>query len=141
MFNRIHFQHKRRTRKGMTLVEMTAVIMVMLALVAIFFMASKAWRRSSDRSTCIINIHSVQKAVRGFSNMYGYNPGETVPSLQDHLFGRDGFLSKLPICPAGGTCVCGESSGADVIPPVGELYLSCSLGDSEKHHPDPATAW
>lgn len=125
----------------MTFIEMSVVILVLLLLIGLFFIAGRAWRRSSDRSVCILNIHSVQKAVRSYSNMYGYSPGSTVPSLQDKIVGADGFIAKLPKCPGGGTCVCGENHGADVIPPVGELYLTCSLGDSEKHHPPQTSDW
>ena len=125
----------------MTLLELTAVIVVMLSLIATLFFGARAWKRSSDRAGCILNIQAVQKAVRGYSNLYGYAPGATVPSLKDQIIGPDAFMSKDPKCPAGGTCTCGEHLGPNVIPPIGQLYLSCSYSSTSDHLPPATTDW
>ncbi len=141
MLTGIHSRSIRHSRKGMTLLELTIIIVVSLSLISILFFTAKAWKRSSDRAACIMNIQAVQKAVRGYSNMYGYAPGATVPSLQNQIIGSDAYLTKIPKCPAGGTCACGEHLGADVIPPLGELYLSCSFGTSANHLPPATDDW
>jgi hypothetical protein len=125
----------------MTLLELTVIILVTLSLITILFIGARAWRRGSDRAACILNIHAVQKAVRGFSNLHGYAPGATVPALKSQLIGPNGFMANDPSCPGGGTCTCGEHLGPDVIPPIGELYLSCSYGTTGQHVPQETSDW
>ncbi len=56
-------------RSGMTLIELTVVILVLLSLVSILFVGAKAWKQGSDRSANVINIRNVQQAVRGHAAM------------------------------------------------------------------------
>lgn len=68
-------------RPGMSLLELTAVILVLLTLITILFIGAKAWKRGSDRAICIIHIQDVQKGVRSYSNLYAAEPGTTVSGL------------------------------------------------------------
>jgi hypothetical protein len=77
-----------------------------------------------------MQIQNVQKGVRSFSNLYGYGPGQNVTGLQARIVGLGRFVEKTPSCPASGSYTYGATFGADTIPPVGELYLSCSLAGS-----------
>jgi len=56
-------------KSGMTLLELTVVILVLLSLIAILFVGARAWKRGSDRAGCIMNIRNVQQAARGHMNM------------------------------------------------------------------------
>jgi type II secretory pathway pseudopilin PulG len=54
-----------RLRAGMTLIEMTVVILVLLSMTGILFIGAKAWKRGSDRSANVMNLRNVQMAMRG----------------------------------------------------------------------------
>lgn len=132
----------RSSRKpGMTLLELTIVILVLMSLISILFVGAQAWKRGSDRTMCIMNIQTVQKAMRSYANLYGYNEGENVTALRERLISRDAYLAAAPVCPGGGTYTYGETYGTDTIPPVGELYLSCSLSETSNHSPTEHADW
>lgn len=125
----------------MTLLELTVVILVLLTLITVLFFGARAWKRGSDRTLCILNIQAVQKAVRGYANMHVVAQGASVPGLQGQLIGVGRFLENTPICPANGTYAFGTVSGADVIPPMGTLYMECSLATTDDHVPQNTTEW
>lgn len=124
----------------MTLLEMTVVILVLLSLITVLFIGAQAWKRGSDRTLCILNIRNVQTGVRSFSNLYGHSPGDSVPGLQMRIIGLGRFVEKSPSCPANGVYTYGDALGPDAIPPIGELYLKCSLSGSG-HVPTNFAAW
>jgi hypothetical protein len=115
---------------GMSLLELTVVILVLLSLISILFIGAQAWKRGSDRTLCILNITNVQKGVRSFSNLYGHGPGENVTGLQIRIVGLGKFVETTPTCPASGAYDYGGDYDDDTIPPMGELYLNCSLSGS-----------
>jgi type II secretory pathway pseudopilin PulG len=121
----------------MTLLELTVVILVLLTLVAVLFIGANAWKNGSDRVLCILNLQSVQKGVRSYSNLNGRNPGETVPGLQAEVIGLGRFVEVMPECPARGT----YSTTGDVIPALGSLYLECSISGATAHEPLNAEDW
>lgn len=121
----------------MTLLELTVVILVLLALVTVLFIGGRAWKRGSDRALCISSLANVQKAVRGYSNIYGYNPGATVPGLESLLIGAGRFVEAMPECPADGVYTTLENQ----IPVVGTLYMTCSLAATEEHVPAAYSDW
>lgn len=121
---------RRAALRGMTLLELTVVILVLLSLISILFIGAQAWKRGSDKTLCIMNIQNVQKGVRSYSNLYGYGPGQTVAGLQVRIVGLGKFVEKTPVCPSSGIYTYGGAFGADTIPPVGQLYLGCSLSGS-----------
>lgn len=125
----------------MTLLEMTAVILVLLSLISLLFIGARAWKRGSDRTLCILQIGNVQQGVRSYSNLYGYAPGEMVPNLQGHVIGLGKFLETSPICPTSGSYTFGEEYGPDTIPPTGTLYMKCSLSASIQHEPQNFAQW
>lgn len=125
----------------MTLLELTVVILVLLSLISILFIASRAWKAGSDRATCIMNIHNVQKGVRGYSYMYGFDPGDTAPGLLGQVIGYGKFVESTPVCHASGVYTFGPDFGEDVIPPVGSIYMPCSLAGSHSHEPLEHTDW
>jgi prepilin-type N-terminal cleavage/methylation domain-containing protein len=47
---------KRKT--GMTLLELTIVILVLLTLVSILFIGARAWKKGSDRAANIMNLRN-----------------------------------------------------------------------------------
>lgn len=69
---KLNTQTKRNA--GMTLLELTVVILVLLSLISILFVGARAWKRGSDRSANIMNIRNCQQAMRGEQNMKQLNP-------------------------------------------------------------------
>jgi type II secretory pathway pseudopilin PulG len=55
-------------KSGVTLLELTVVILVLLLLIGILFIGVNAWKRGADRSSNILNVRNSQLAMRGFQN-------------------------------------------------------------------------
>lgn len=134
-----------RTRKpaGLTLLELTVVIAVLLALATVTMVGARAWKRGSDRAGCMISMRNIQASVRSYQNLYGYNPG-TIPmaqdgtqSIADHLLAKGYIADNLHEmikgqrdCPGGGTY---QIDQEEVFPLHGELYVTCSFSSSRRH--------
>ncbi len=58
-----------KAKSGMTLIELTVVILVLLSLISILFIGAKAWKQGSDRAANVMNLRNVQVAVRGHAAM------------------------------------------------------------------------
>ncbi|MFM2198249.1 MAG: hypothetical protein RLZZ505_1681 [Verrucomicrobiota bacterium] len=133
-----HTQNMKATKSGMTLLELTVVILVLLSLISILFIGARAWKKGSDRAASILQIRNCQQAVRSFANMNGFNPGDgateltakgIVGSVADNVFGEGNFIENNPVGaahPAGSDVeyVYG-TQGAATIPDVGTLYVEC----------------
>lgn len=145
--------NNKATKSGMTLLELTVVILVLLSLIAILFIGARAWKKGSDRAGCIMNIRNVQQAVRGHMNMNALNvvPASTliysapaVAGNADPLAGPivapvaavDGYLPG-PSCPAQGVYTYTAGAAA----PPGTIILSCSLATTEDHIPTGTSTW
>ncbi len=63
---------------GMTLIEVTLVIAVLLGLISVLFIGVKAYKRGSDRAKCILNVSTLQKAVRSYQNLYELEEGDAL---------------------------------------------------------------
>jgi type II secretory pathway pseudopilin PulG len=120
-------------KTGMTLLELTVVILVLLSLISILFIGARAWKKGSDRAGCIIQIRNVQQGIRSFANMNGLNPGDAVPGGSWHalVIGPGLFVEREPLCAAGGV----YAPAADgVIPAIGTLGIVCSMAGSPDLH-------
>jgi prepilin-type N-terminal cleavage/methylation domain-containing protein len=132
----------RLNKKGMTLLELTVVILVLLALIAILFVGSRAWKRGADRAASVMMIRNVQQAVRSYANMNEKVPGgEVSPS---ELFGPGKFFESDPTAPdtkhpAGDPYSYAYVANAgEKIPQIGELYIHTTGGtEPEYYNPDP----
>jgi type II secretory pathway pseudopilin PulG len=122
---------------GITLLELTVVIAVMMSLITLLFFASRVWKRGADRAICIMSIQNVQKGLRSYSNLQGAEPGANIPGLKGLIIGLGRFVQTAPSCPAGGSYTYGE----DMIPPMGTLYMECSLSASDHHEPPDFNDW
>jgi hypothetical protein len=126
---------------GMTLLEMTVVILVLLTLINVLFFGAQAWKRGSDRAICIIHIQNVQKGMRSYANLYGLSEGMNAPNLQSQIIGIGRFVESTPVCPGSGDYSFGDTFGNETIPPLGELYMQCTLADSDAHEPLDHSDW
>lgn len=125
----------------MTLIEMTVVILVLLALITTLFFGARAWKRGSDRTLCIINIRNVQQGVRAYANINGFLDGGSAPDLRSKVIGLGKYVESLPDCPSNGTYAFGGTFGENTIPPYGELYMQCDLETTDNHVPVNAGDW
>ena len=111
--------------KGMTLIEITLVIAILLGLIAILFVGVAAYKRGSDRAKCVLNISTIQKVAYSHANMQNYNPGD---ALNDgDMFGSDPTdYMETPECPSEAGAF--YSFGSTV--PLAEInaYGTCTSG-------------
>ncbi|QQL44480.1 type II secretion system protein [Sulfuriroseicoccus oceanibius] len=119
-----------RKNKGMTLLELTIVILVLLTLIGVLFFGAQAYKEGSDRTACVLNIRNVQLAMRSYVNLNGI-PQDTAMSQGDFI-GTGKFLEALPECPGGGTYTL--DLGTEV-PAAGDVVTTCSLNASKNHDP------
>lgn len=123
-----------KRKAGMTLIELTVVILVLLSLIAILFVGASAWKKGSDRAACIMNIRNVQQAVRGHQNMSNAAIGDTITSTA--IIGTNGYIQTTPTCPAGGAYTL-----AGTYPALGTLAYTCDKSTDLQHVPNNTTGW
>ncbi len=111
-----------KRKSGMTLLELTVVILVLLSLISILFIGARAWKKGSDRAGCILNIRNIQQAVRGDQNMKDkvYGEGGLDP---DAIFGATGYLPNEPKCPGDKSSYNGIA--VTVYPAENTIYAAC----------------
>jgi len=137
--------------RGMTLIETTAVLGVLLMLLSLLFLGARAWKNGSDRAGCVLTLRNIQVAVRSYQNSYGFQPGDTpAPSngssdIARLLLDRDYLTSSCYEAVTGASpCVGGgfyQRTDASVFPQVGVLYAQCSLMNTGRHCPDAYDSW
>jgi len=134
-----------KPRKGVTLIELTVVISIILLLISILITTSKFYTVAADRSTCIININGIQKAIRAHENFNRLQVGD--PFTLDLIIGSGNkAFTSAPICP--------ESGGdyilvAEAIPPLGNAATICqdfdgssgAIDSSHDHTPPETPLW
>ncbi|HTD14002.1 MAG TPA: type II secretion system protein [Chthoniobacterales bacterium] len=120
------------SQRGTTLIELSVVIAVILLLVSVLFIGISAWKNGANAAACIVNLASMQKAVRGYQNM---NQLATSAAAPIATLVSQGFFGAAPSCPGGGTY-----NGTAVVPAPGAAYATCSLGTtvSPAHAPSSA---
>ena len=137
--------------RGLSIIELTVVITILLTLISILFIGSRAWKRGSDRSRCVLTMRNVQVATRSYQNMYGYNYGgrpyadNGTQDIAAHLYAK-GYIeqrlfqqaSGIVPCPSGGSY---EIPLPDIFPAQGELFMTCSLAETEEHLPTAHADW
>jgi len=123
-----------KKQAGLTLIEVTLVIAVLLGLISVLFIGVTAYKEGSNRSKCILNISNVQKAVRSYQNLYEKNIGDAC--VQGTIAGTGKLLETVPTCPSSGTY-----TWLGTIPAVGTAYLTCSLSTTNDHAPTTTAGW
>ena len=58
-----------KLKPGMTLIEITVVILVLLTLIAVLFIGANIYKKGADRAACILNIRNIHQAVRADQNL------------------------------------------------------------------------
>lgn len=125
---------KRKT--GMTLLELTVVILVLLSLISILFIGARAWKKGSDRAANILNIRNVQQAVRAHANVRALAEGATLASTE--IVGSGKYLNSVT-SPVSASITYGYLT---TVPTIGTLYLTqtyTSTADSADYAPATTT--
>jgi len=120
-----------RKQAGLTLIEVTLVIAVLLGLISVLFVGVSAYKEGSDRAKCILNITNVQKAVRSYQNMYEGAIGG--PLLIATITGSGKMLEVAPVCSSGGVY-----TSEVTYPAIGTAYLKCNKAG---HVPTSTSGW
>ena len=130
----------KRKNKGMTLLELTVVILVLLSLISILFIGARAWKKGSDRAASILQIRNVQQAVRSFSNLNQADIGDAVNTIEGpegDIFGPGKFIENSPVGnhPAGNDY---NYALGDAVPAVGVLFMTTTGAGSNEGDELPA---
>ncbi|RYD46254.1 MAG: prepilin-type N-terminal cleavage/methylation domain-containing protein [Verrucomicrobiaceae bacterium] len=113
-----------KSKSGMTLLELTVVILVLLSLISILFIGARAWKKGSDRAANILNVRNVQQAVRAHANVRGLDTpddvGDGVALPVAQIIGTGLYLNavKPPLASVE------EYEYTETVPAVGEIYIS-----------------
>ena len=145
-------RRRKRSSPGLTLIELTVVISVLLSLASLLTTGARAWKRGADRSQCLITIRSFQVAVRSYQNIYGYKEGTLHPILAGTTDIAQQLLGKEYITPDQYAQATGMRSGPGggfyergepaLFPPAGQPYLTCSLApEPDSHRPVQTADW
>ena len=136
---KLHTLNHQKHPQGMTLIELTVVILVLLTLIGVLFIGAQAYKRGAERATCILNIRNVQQGVRADQNLQEKKPGDSglvEQDIYDYLGLK--FLTT-PKCPSPGGSYTFYPGGR--YPPIGTLALTCSLANTEDHQPKFYNHW
>lgn len=94
---------RQKRKSGMTLLELTVVILVLLSLISILFIGARAWKRGSDRSANLLNLRNTQQAMRAHQNLHNLSPMApfTITQLQGYMNMPDPPNSDIQYLPFG----------------------------------------
>jgi prepilin-type N-terminal cleavage/methylation domain-containing protein len=124
--NCIKTNNKWARQRGTTLIELSVVIAVILLLVGVLFIGVTAWRNGANQSACIVNMSSIQKAVRGYQNVNLLNVGDAVTTAN---LTAAGYFGAMPTCPVGNTAY----TVTGTVPAAGVQYATCASAAPGPH--------
>ncbi len=108
----------RNLRAGMTLIEISLVIALLLGLIAVVFLGIGSYRSGADKAKCKMQLAAVQKAVRSGANMQNLATLALLPDTA--VFGAGLLLENEPVCPSGGAY-----TWTGNVPATGTPYGNC----------------
>ncbi len=115
---------KRFNAAGMTLIEISLVIALLLGLISVVFMGIGSYRKGADKAKCKMQLAQVQKAVRAATNFQNLNIGAAFTTTQ--AFGPGLALESEPQCPSNGLY-----TWTGTIPVVSTPYGNCDYTDAD----------
>ncbi|NWK54878.1 type II secretion system protein [Verrucomicrobiaceae bacterium N1E253] len=125
---------KANLKPGMTLIELTVVIIVLLTLISVLFFAGTAYIKSSNRTACLANQTTFQKAIRGYASLKQIEAGKAVVDGAGIAVGwdtltTDGFIGDTAAmsCPTAKTLYVLDAAITN--PPQGAQVVVCPDAD------------
>ncbi|MEM9080552.1 MAG: type II secretion system protein [Verrucomicrobiota bacterium] len=126
-------QPKKNHSRGITILELTIVILMLLSLVSILFIGVSGWKKGADRSKTLLVVRNIQQATRVHQNFSAAKPGDTDLSLGTSIFNSSGTAyirtsapGIPPKHPVSGESFTFHSGGKNVYPENGTLYVTSS---------------
>lgn len=133
-----------KLKPGLTLIEITVVILVLLTLIAVLFIGANIYKKGADRAACILNIRNIHQAVRANQNLYNLKPATTDGSFAgdaltkaDIVGTADSYIEDEPLCPH-------DTSAYTFVanyPAVGTVAVTCTNATSLDHVPASTEGW
>jgi type II secretory pathway pseudopilin PulG len=120
-----------KRNSGMTLIELTVVIVILLALIAVLFVGAQAYKRGADKAACTMAQRNVQQACRAY-----YNLNPSAPAADAATLKTAELLAEIPKCPTTGDDLIFDDAGADAA--IGTLFVTCATAD---HVPTNIANW
>lgn len=117
---------RNKRQKGMTLIEITLVIAILLGLIAVLFIGISAYKKGADNAKCILQMATIQKLIISYGNLNGLNSGAAA-SIADLI--TDQYVSAAPKCPQGNSAY----TEAGTVPDSTTPYLTCPNAAPPKH--------
>lgn len=111
-----------QSAKGVTLLEMTVVILVLLMLISVLFLGARAWKRGSDRAQNIVNIRNAQQAARSHQNLLNLAFGDDLDETTIYGTAVPGSVAYLAK-PAPPNHEILSYQGSGIVPEIGDLWL------------------
>ena len=130
-----------KIKPGMTLIEITVVILVLLTLIAVLFIGANIYKKGADRAACILNLRNIQQAVRADQNLKGRSAGDDnsdgtndAVAFSTYMVGAGSYFETAPACPSDGDAY---ALTATAYPAIGSLAAPCpNIATFTDHVPD-----
>lgn len=133
----------KKSKSGMTLIELTVVILVLLSLISVLFVGARAWMRGSDRANAALLIRNAQQGCRAQCNIAGVlTPARgssaepyvaiTDETLAGSVFGSGRFVETgeadgiVPGHPVSGVTFGFTADAGESNPPLETMYITSS---------------
>ncbi|MFC4995455.1 type II secretion system protein [Rubritalea tangerina] len=84
--------------KGVTLIELTVVIAIILVLISVLFVGATYYKTNADKAACVVNISNLHKAMRSVQNVSSLAVGDAVT-----FTGGNTPIPAVPTCPGDGS--------------------------------------
>ena len=121
--NYISPNNVKRHPRGMTLIEITLVITILLSLATIIFLGVASFNKGSARAKCVLQQAKLHKMALAYANLNQLNLGDSAPDLITTLV-NDTYIPQTPLCPDTGNYTFLSS-----IPRQAEHFVTCSMAN------------
>jgi len=119
---------RRFKASGMTLIEISLVIALLLGLISVVFLGIGSYRKGADKARCKMQLAAVQKAARSHANFNNLNIGEAL--VKADLIGVGLAMENEPACPSDSSIA---YTFGTVVPAVGTPYATCPNAGPPSH--------
>ena len=141
----------KKLKPGMTLIELTVVIIVLLTLISVLFFAGTAYIKASNRTACLTNQATFQKSMRGYATLNQLEAGVSTTVVDWSVLQTEGFIGDYVAmtCPTEKTAytpgTLNPATGTQVAscedPTYGVGADNATPGDGENHAPKDLSNW
>jgi prepilin-type N-terminal cleavage/methylation domain-containing protein len=127
-------QYRNRAKRGFSLVELLAVVLVLAVLAAVAVPLYISQRKSAAGRACKANIAAISSAASAYALRTGSYPATGAAAWSAALVGANEGLAKWPACPLGGAYTC--TTNAD-----GSAQIACPNDGSHAGYGGNAGDW